>query len=396
MQISRAIACIFVTTATALCLSSCGSSVTGTPAAAEIDVRKLDVGSYPTDPIDMRFNYIPQAYFGNQLAAMRLLDKIPIGTEIDPSLTYNGANAVAEAKDGLNNDLSPDFVTALQQNGMLYGLMTSKKQKDGSDSTDGDEQVDITVYQFPDSKSAEAAAKAFEDADFAVAPDQNQAVQLDKYPNALSHWRPGIRTIGSRLAEGNYMLDIFARATQPELPRLTSLLEHVYDVQLPMLRGLPPLSKRDILHLPYDPNGMYSRTFVKNDFSGPSLLVSGSFTTRGFLNITNSDGKALADKGKVDAVSSNSDDTILWRSSNEESARALVEELRHRTLKPAAPPTGIPDSFCDEDPKSYSWSDDRYRCVIRYKQYTARVASSQIRDAQQRAAAQYAILASSW
>ncbi|WP_435873374.1 DUF7373 family lipoprotein, partial [Nocardia farcinica] len=87
---------------------------------------------------------------------------------------------------------------------------------------DGDEKINITVFQFPDNNSAQNAAQAYENADFAIAADKNQAVQLNKYPNALSHWRPGIRTIGSRLVEGSYLVNIFARAPQPELPQLTS------------------------------------------------------------------------------------------------------------------------------------------------------------------------------
>lgn len=396
MRIMRGFVCLSVIATVALTLSSCGSSVDGTPTAAEIDVRKLDVGSYSTDPIDLQFRYIPQLYFGKEIAAMRLLDKIAIGTEIDPSLTRNSSGAIAEAKEGLNKDISQGFVTALEQNGMLYGVRTDKRQRKETDPTDGDELVDMSVYQFPDKESAAAAAKAFEEADFAIARDQNQPVRLDKYPNALSHWRPGIRTIGSRLAEGNYLLDIFARTPQPELPQLTQLLEHIYDVQIPMLRELPPLSKRDILHLPYDPNGMHRKTLAAKGFYGPSLLTAGSFTTRGFLNVSNADGKILADKGKIEAVSTTEGYTTLFRSADAAGAQALAEELHRRVKISIDPPQGVPDAFCEENTEEQVFTDKRYRCVVRYGRYVGRVSSSQVKDAQQRAAAQYAVLANSW
>ncbi|WP_156055475.1 hypothetical protein [Nocardia sp. NRRL WC-3656] len=396
MHIMRASGCLSVIAALALTLSSCGASVGGTPTPGEIDVRKLDVGSYSTDPIDMQYRYIPQLYFGKQLAAMRLLDKIAIGTEIEPKLTSNSAGAIVEPKDGLNKDMSDGLVTALERNGMLYGVMTEKRQQKENEVFDADELVDISVYQFPDKQSADAAAKAFEDADFAIAGDQNQSVQLDKYPTARSHWRPGIRTIGSRMAEGNYLLDVFARAPQPELPQLTSFIEHIYDVQIPLLRDFPPLSKRDILHLPYDPNGMYRKTLAAKGFYGPSLLTSGSFTTRGFLNVSNSDGKILADKGKIEAVSTTEGSTTLFRSADAASAQALAEELRRRVRSSIDPPQGVPDAFCEENTEQQVFTDNRFRCVVRYGRYAARVASSQIKDAQQRAAAQYAVLATSW
>ncbi|MEU6561109.1 DUF7373 family lipoprotein [Nocardia nova] len=357
----------------------------------------MDTGSYSTDPIDMRYRYLPSLQFGSALASSRLLDKVALGTEIDPSLTFNDVTQLTSDKDDYYlNKYPPSLIAALRQNSMLYGVLTEKKQKYTSDPEDGDEKINITVFQFPDNNSAQNAAKAYENADFAIAADKNQAVQLNKYPNALSHWRPGIRTIGSRLVEGSYLVNIFARAPQPELPQLTSLLEHIYDVQLPMLRTLPPLSKRDILHLPYDPNGMYSRTFTPKDFVGPGLRGDGSFTTRAFLNTTDSDDKVLTDKGRVDAVSNNVYNTILWRSPSEEDARSMAGELRNRMKMRADPPIGIPDSFCDEDGDAQDWEHTRYRCVVRYGRYTARVASSQIKDAQQRAAAQYAILANSW
>ncbi|MBF4995764.1 hypothetical protein IRT45_01175 [Nocardia sp. BSTN01] len=396
MRALRTVGATSVAVALAFSLSSCGSNTVGTPVAAEIDVRKLETGSYSADPGDVLYRYIPGMYFGRELAAMRLSDSIANGSDIDPSLTYESGAAINDPKDQLNADISAPFISALQTNGMLYGLKMDKRQGEDNRPADGDKAVGITVYQFPDENSAKAAAKAFEDADFSVAKDQNEAVHLDKYPDALSHWRPGIRTIGSRLAAGNYMLDIFARAPKPELQELSSLLQRIYDVQLPLLRNLPPLTKRDILHLPYDPEGMLRRAFAPKGFYGPNLSVSGYFTARAARNFTDPDGKSLLQTGNVDAVATVSGITKLWRSRDTAGAKALYEELRRRVKDPIDPPKGVPDSFCEKNANSYSWSDDRFRCFVRYDRYVARVISAQVLDTQQRAAAQYAVLANSW
>ncbi|WP_227984262.1 DUF7373 family lipoprotein [Nocardia spumae] len=397
MRILRVIACVSVTAAVALSASSCGSSVSGTPTAAEIDVRTLDIGNYSPDPGDILYKYIPSLYFGRELAIMRLADKIANGDEIDPSLTYNVGASINEPKDKLSAEIAGPFISALEQNGMLYGIQMNKRQVEDDRPADGDKAVNITVYQFPDEKAATAATRSFEDADFAIAKDQNQPVQLDRYPNALSHWRPGIRTIGSRLAVGNYMLELFVRVPQPELADLTSFLQHVYDVQVPMLRSLPPLSKKEILHLPYDPDGMLRRAFAPKGVFGPNLSVAGFFTAHSAHNFTNPEGRSLMDIGRIDAAAVVSNTTMLWRSRDAAGAQVMFEEMRRRAKAPVDPPRDVPDAFCDQNPKEFSFvTDDRFRCFVRYGRYVARLSSSQIKDAQQRGAAQYAVLANSW
>jgi hypothetical protein len=56
-------------------------------------------------------------------------------------------------------------------------------------------------------------------------------------------------------------------------------------------------------------------------------------------------------------------------------------------------PKGVPDSKCAQLPTSFDVS--KFTCAVRYRQYVGLVWSSQLGDTQQRAVAQYALLANS-
>ncbi len=348
----------------------------------------------------MHFDPTPSLEITKQLAAMRLLNHVANGTEIDPSLTYNTASEITDPYDKFESEgLPTNFRDILKNNEMLYGVEAGKKQNESSDPQDGDKFVGLTIYQFPTPDAAQTANSALEAADFSIAGDQNEKVQLEKYPEALTHWRPGIRTIGSRLTVGSYVLRVFTRAPKANLPDLKAQLQRIFDVQVPMLEKLPALSKREILHLPHDPEGVHRIAFAPDYLlDGPSLSVDASLTGHGAINMTGPFGEKLIEEGHVDAVGTRVvDGTTLWRSSDNAGADAVVEKFRQQVKQPIAPPKGVPDSFCDEaDMSKEIFTDHRYRCVVRYRQYVARVSGPQIADAQQRAAAQYAILANSW
>ncbi|MFF0491286.1 hypothetical protein ACFYTQ_19870 [Nocardia sp. NPDC004068] len=402
MSLSRRIAATAVAAAVSLLISACGS-VSGHPAAGEIDVRKLDVGSYSTDPNDMRYNYYPGLSSGKHLAIMRLADKVVNGLDIDPKLKYSAAGRLAELSDA-PSFFQDHFSAAATQYGLLYGFSVSSSDHDEVDfAKAGDTYASVLVMQYPDEASAAAAAQAFETIDFDVAKDQNQSVQLAKYPAARSHWRPGIRTLGSWLARGSYVVNIFARTPRTELPDLTALTEHIYDVQLPPLDSLKPLTKREILHLPMDPDDILRRIFTKNELStySPFVPITMSVTSHAFLAFAGGDTSAT--KSDLEAsgidVAGVVDKSVVLRARDAAAAQDYVAKKRQKTARPVDGPADVPDVLCAEDPdseKNTTFNDNRFRCMVHYGRYIARVNSSQLADAQQRAAAQYAQLANSW
>ncbi len=69
-RIVKLIASVF----SAVAVAGCGASITGAPIPGELDVRKLNVGNYPIEPIDSTQEYIHDYESGKTLAAIRLAD----------------------------------------------------------------------------------------------------------------------------------------------------------------------------------------------------------------------------------------------------------------------------------------------------------------------------------
>ncbi|WP_280255618.1 DUF7373 family lipoprotein [Nocardia wallacei] len=403
----KKLATLVITSAMSLLAAACGT-VPGKVQPAEIDVRTLDTGSYNTDPAELRYDYTPNLTNGKQIAIMRLADVIAPGPDIDAKLDYGGAAPVLSPADATSIKFAENFVPVLTRHDMLYGMQTANSDRSENGPVEGDTAVNISVFQFPSDEAAAAAAQEFEAADFDIAKDQNQPVALNKYPKALSHWRPGIRTMGTRMARGSYVLSIFVRTPRSEVSDLAALAERVYDAQLPLLDTLPPVSKRDLLHLPFDPFGIFRKTFHPNDLFGVGIPGEMWLSDRAYLHFVD-DKKATREifrKTGVDAIgvvqngiSSDNNAAVAWRTRDFASAATLSDYLRGKSKRLVDSPPKMPDTFCSENVgfQPSSFTARNYNCTVRYDRFVGKVSSSQLLDAQQRAAAQYALFAnSSW
>ncbi len=409
---------------TVLVVSACGQTVNGSSAPGEIDVRKLEVGKYPVEPLDAVYKFGHSVRSGKALAITRLSDHVVIGNDIDPKLRYGtGVQEVMKSDDLVQSMAEPSKEVA-DRHKMQFGFMSGSSdtemiafEKAPPTAT----LVTITVLQFPSADAATNAAREFEEVDFNVNPEENKRVPIGKYPAAHAHWRPGTPTIGSTIAHGNYTVSVFVSTASADLPLLTSLAEKTYAAQFPMLDTLPPLSPEEVMRTELDPEDMKRRVLNPEKRGVPSLGGLATNTIQGFLHLQTDReaAKNLYAAGNVEYVtmgqaysaktySYNSkgiaqgfgtgssqllDGAIVYRSRDEDSAKALWSNL---VTKPdaALTPTGVPDSKCGDEPKPGS-NAKYFLCVVRYRNYVGAVWSTQPQDSQQRAAAQYAVLANS-
>ncbi|WP_156910259.1 DUF7373 family lipoprotein [Nocardia mangyaensis] len=401
---TRILACAATIIATALTVAGCGSAVPGSSAPAELDVRKLDVGSYATEPLEMRYTYQNDLGGGLKLAVTRLANSVVTGLDIDPRFKYStGSIPILDAEKAttvLANATKP----ALERNKMMFGYAVGsadKKPENPGEEVDDQSFTAVTVLQFPDETSAKQAAFEIEEADFAVAADMNEKVSLAKYPEAHSHWRPGVASIGSVMAKGHYVVSMYLGTTSPDRAALEELAEKTYAAQLPLLDALEPLTAEQALFLDNDPDGMLRRTFNPSGIGLPDPSDQASYTLQGFLHQVADiyywkpilsdagvDRFSLSDAGSF-AVS------MLFRTRDAEAALSLSPKVLERSHpSPADAPAEIPEAKCGEGP-----GDDikkkRFRCAVTYRHYVATVEGDQLRDVHQRAAAQYALLANS-
>lgn len=403
-----------------LTIAGCGSSMTGTSVPGEIDVRTLDVGKYPTEPFDTYSEYLHSLRKGTSLAVSRLANHVVTGIDVDPELRYGTGVQEITKPDDVKNVMAEQSVSIAARNKILFGFASGSsdfRPENAITVPPESTLTTVTVMQFPDPAAAERAALEFEEADFAVAPDQNERVHLAKYPLAHSHWRPGTPTIGSVIAHGSYVINAFISTSQPDLTALTGLVEKVYSAQLPMLDPLTPLSAEQVLRLDIDPEGVLRRVLNPMKLPVPDVGGLAAYELQGFLHwqtdrmaarilyakserfvfsdaypaTTNSYTRGLAQSfGK--GISRFLEGAILIRARDTDSARELWSAILDAPDAGQAPPN-LPDSKCAELPTDRYVKD--WVCAVRYRNYVGYVWSTQLQDAQQRAAAQYALLANS-
>ncbi|KAA8886443.1 hypothetical protein F3087_23450 [Nocardia colli] len=401
-------------------IAGCGSSTSGTPKPSEIDVRTLDVGKYPTEPLDTDGEFIHSLRRGTSLAVSRLANHVVTGIDIAPELRYGTGVQEITKPDDVSNVLAEQSVSIAAQNKLLFGFASGSSDFRPETAVPVPPEstlTTVTVMQFPDPQSAERAAAEFEAADFAVDPDQNERVRLAKYPLAHSHWRPGTPTIGSVVAHGNYVVNTFISTSQPDLTALTGLVEKVFTAQLPMLDALTPLSPEQVLRLDLDPEGVIRRVLNPSNLSVPAVGSLAAYELQGFLHwqtdrmaarilyargerfvfsdaysaSTNSYTRGIAQSfGK--GIGRLLEGAILIRSQDIDSAKALWSAILDAPDARQEPPN-LPDGKCAELPTDRYVKD--WVCAVRYRSYVGYVWSTQLQDAQQRAAAQYALLANS-
>ncbi|MTE11579.1 DUF7373 family lipoprotein [Nocardia aurantiaca] len=407
-------------------LSGCGGPASGNPTAREVDVRQFAVGNYPTDPLDVRSTFHHEATTGKAIALARLADSVVVGPDVDPQFNHNAlalsmdSLATAKATQVLAGAVQP----ALESNGMMFGFsaaastraMPKSRQRerpgnfnpfDGAQSDTEASVFNVTVLQFPDPQRAQTAAEQMEAADFAVAADQNVRITLDKQPTAKAHWRPGVPSMAATMAYGQYAVNVYVAQPKPDLDGLRGLAEKVFAAQLPLLDKAPALSPHEIFRLDYDPDGMLRRTLHPKAYYRPHPVSEATHTPRGHLHYADDQAtwKQLMDDNGVDRVSTASYGGLLFRARDTEAAAKLWAGIKGTTSDSVEAPANIPDVACSAVPTEetgvlrYAYDPAEgatvYLCSLHYDRYVARVASPQLVDAQQKAAAQYALLANS-
>ncbi|MGF6884065.1 hypothetical protein ABIA39_003694 [Nocardia sp. GAS34] len=419
----RTITLAAILTSTVITLAACGSQVPGLPRAAEIDVRHLDVGSYPVEPFDAHKTYRYGYDSGKDLAAIRLTDHVILGLDIDPKLRYGtGVNALTAGAD-FPQTLSAAAGAAALRNNFMFGLSygASDIQMGSQNIPDPNATLlTLQVMQFGSATAAGNAATQMEQVDFGSAPEINRDATIHKYGDAHSYWQSEASTIASTIAHGSYVVGVTIRKPGGNLSTLAELVEKVFTEQFPLLDSLPPLTPLQVLELNPDPDGITRRLLNSDQIWLPDISRLASYDLRGFLHFQQNE--EVAEKlykplhidrfgtsgsyptglafynphgfGNLYTTATGQAQTgdNLYRSSNEESAHDIWIKILNAP-DASMTPRGIPNTKCAELPTIYDVRD--FTCAIQYRQYVGIVWGTQLGDAQQRAAAQYALLANS-
>src|SRR5690606_31237555 len=212
------------------------STVTGTPVAAEVDVRTLEVSDYPIEPLDV--NGVRVASDGPILEGLRMAGAIAVPHEIDDDLVHNwGTDVIDSPKKAADaSAISNVNLPTLERHGFLVAFDIAEADEPFPTDvrpTETDATVTrVVLMRFPDADRARTAARELESTDFAVSPD-NRPVTVPGYPQAHAHWRPGIKTVSALMAHGEIVISLFLQHPTPDLDAMTTRLREIFDAQLP-------------------------------------------------------------------------------------------------------------------------------------------------------------------
>ncbi|QLY31914.1 DUF7373 family lipoprotein [Nocardia huaxiensis] len=390
------VACLSIT---ALLATAC-MKIDGTPVAAELDVRKLEVGKYEVS----QFSYDQDP--GKKAALLegfRMSEAVVPTVRIDSSLTHGGiGRATSDTADATDTALADVSTPVLDRNRMLAAYVVGGSDRE-PDAT-GETSVMNMVMRFPDAQAAKTAARELEDVDFNVAADINKKLTLSQYPDAYIHWRPGVPNIGTFMAYKEFVISLLVVRPSADEQDLLSWVRKTLDAQVPQLDKFTPTPESKFSSLKVDPDNLLSRVVVKDrPTNGKGTLDPILFAVYGptklVQNASNESDiqKAVTDSG-ADAVAFNEDSAVV-RTRDAGGAQVMLsalvaDESDHYDSLPA--PNDVPGAKCVKlNSKGDTQTEYKNRCYVAYKRFIGVVSSDSESDVRQKIAAQYALLANS-
>ncbi|MFD3507632.1 hypothetical protein [Nocardia sp. NPDC058666] len=409
MRIRHALLAATLTTV----LTACGSAMTGTALPGETDIRALDTGSYPVEPLNAHDDD-PVLPFSEryEVAALRLAEYVIDPSTIDPQMKY-GTDAgtawstVVPYSMGMHDGMD----AVAEKHTMLFGFESGSASVDKSiysafdwpsKQPDNKFTANITVLQFPDAARAAAAAQEFYDVDFGIQQGKSQQVALSVHPTAHAHWHPDSPFLRVFMPHGSYVIAVLLSVDSPDLAALTERTESALTKQIQALTATAPLTQEQILALPWDPDHVLMRTLNPDKSTSPDAAGGGYILTgkQGAVHF-GTGGVLPSDRGYVDKqltrmeaqqVGITNAAMVIRTPSADIADRALTEKLFPWPVRlDTDPAPKVPDTVCVENRRSEAV--ERFSCLVAYKQYVGIVSSDQLLDVHQRAAAQYALFA---
>ncbi|MGW4351661.1 DUF7373 family lipoprotein [Nocardia sp. NPDC004582] len=356
-----------------------------------------DYGPYSGKPSDSEFDQKPSKSRGVLVESLRLGERILYGTEIDPELKVGRGGGVFANYLGLDHSvISGPESNAANGHGPLaaFGALAANK----SNAADQSEKfLAISLIEFPDDAAAAAAAADMDRADFQANAD-NTPVAVDAFPSAISHWRPGVPTLGSVMAYKSLVIRVYAQLPDPDLGQLVDMVTRSYQRQIELLANYTPTPSAELPNLQLDPDKLLTR-IVRTEDPTPAAMKFAVWGVHAFAALLGSpaaDASAQTDRG-VTAVGI-SYNKRLFKMRDEAAAKNYAGYLRDQQTGTESSPvpgvSGLSDVTCSQlsKPATNSLEARRFRCVVTRGEYAAVVYSNTDTDVRQLAAAQYSVM----
>ncbi|NKY56853.1 DUF7373 family lipoprotein [Nocardia flavorosea] len=373
--------------------------VEGEAVRVKPDLSGLNVGNYPTEPIE--YGTAGDEETARYRESQRLGDYVAIPFEADPAFaqreTMGGGPVVMDRRDMDSLVISDTFDEVAAD--LIAGWVHTWETEGVAGEPNTTQDLSIAVLMFPDAPTAETVATGLEHDDFTFTTD-NRPVQLPNYPQAKAHWRPGIASLGSWTSYDRYVVFIkYEDFTEKAgLPTMIQKTESLLAVQTPLLDQFEPTRADQLPNIQLDPDGVLALSLPRSDQEiaafGPSVVFHGRGALSELSGLTSLD---FLDEGQVTEIALA--ETVVMRSKSATGAEALWETLRPESVastdvEPLASPAGIEDGKVEcFTRKTEQYETQSNFCILQTGRYFAQIEGAQVQDLHQKTAAQYALIA---
>ena len=367
-----------------------GSAVkqSGAPPGPTIDISKLDVGPYPTQP-SQPLGVTGDPLRGVLVEAQRMANNVVGPWEVDPAVTgwFGFGATVLQSADALAQIGPEAFAAAAGAHGFINGFATAR--------TAVDQKVLVNaVLRFADPGAAAAAAKDFGDI-AAKTGDGVQRAQIPGHPDAqAASYTQTEGSTGKRwsavrafTAHGQYVFMQLAQAVDGMDPAV-GLVAKTIDLQGPTIDKFRATDPSEFADISLDPTGLLARTLQVPEKEATTIQNT-TYEQRGALQFQTDpsrSAKLFTDTGTELVAMAK---TNVYQTKDPASAAKIVDgfftELQP-TSQAAKPVNNLPDSRC------LQLEDKSFYCLGAADRYAIETSSQTLLDAQQQVAAQYAML----
>ncbi len=367
-----------------------GSAVkeSGAPKVPTVDISKLDVGPYPTQP-SQPLGVTGDPLRGVLVEAQRMANNVVGPWEVDSTLTgwFGFGATVLQSPEALATIGPEPFAVAASQHGFINGFASAR-------TAEGQKILVNAVLRFADAAAAAAAATEFGD----IAAKTGEGVQRAQIPGhpdtqAASYTQTEGPTgkqwsaVRAFTAHGPYVFMQLAQAVDGMDPAL-GLVAKAIDLQGPAIDAFRATDPAEFADISLDPTGLLARTLPVPDKEATTIQNT-TYEQRGALQFQSDparSAKLFTDTG-TDLVAMAK--TNVYQTKDSASAPKIVDgfyaELQP-TSQPAKPVNNLPDSRC------LQLKDKSFYCLGTADRYAIETTSDNLLDAQQQVAAQYAVL----
>ena len=384
---------------TVMLIGACTSNVGGSPVKAEggpprgsIDVDKLDVGPYPTEPRSP-LGVAGDPERGIVLEAQRMANNVVGPWEVDSTLTASfGFGAMVLPSAETLTMIGPAELAAVAGGHNFVNGFASARVAENK------KMLLNAVLRFTDEGSAAAAA-----ADLGKSALQQQGVDgpaqpvpIPNHPDAQANQYTIIDRIAGKWTavrsftpHGQYVLMQLGQATDGLDPAL-ALVAKAIELQGPAIDGFRATDPSEFADISIDPTGLLARTLPMPEQEATPTQNT-TYEPRGALHFQSDpvrSAKLFTDTG-TDLVAMAK--TNVYQTKDADGAAGIVDGF-YAELQPTSPPANpvknMPDSRC------LQLEDQAFYCLATADRYAIETSGPNLLDTQQQVAAQYVMLMS--